>query len=185
MTYENIQKTIYKLLNLREYLAFPQNWRQSDNLYENASTLSEAFHAVGVEHSAYQQYLDEDNAYPSDLNRGEIPEPIWFVRQAMNKVAPEFGGLIYKWNDAPGRTHEEVLDLTTSAIDLAKNELTQILSSDDTFDMSDIILHRWALERWNSLKMVWRQCHQFASRLHKSTTWAGHNSTVSTIQKVA
>jgi hypothetical protein len=144
MTYENIQKTIYKLLNLREFLAFPQNWCQSDNPDENASTLSEAFQAVGVEHSAYQQYLDEDNAYPSDLNRGEIPEPIWFVRQAMNKIAPEFGGLIYKWNDASGRTHEEVLDLTTSAIDLAKIELTQILASDDTFDMSDIVLHRWA-----------------------------------------
>ena len=81
MTYENIQKTIYKLLNLREFLAFPQNWCQSDNPDENASTLSEAFQAVGVEHSAYQQYLDEDNAYPSDLNRGEIPESIWFVRQ--------------------------------------------------------------------------------------------------------
>jgi hypothetical protein len=144
MTYENIQKTIYKLLNLREYLAFPQNWRQSDNPDENASTLSEAFHAVRVEHSAYQHNLDEDNTYPSDLNRGEIPEPVWFVRQAMNKVAPEFGGLIYKWNDAPGRTHEEVFDLVTSAIDLAKNELTQILASDDTFDMSDIVLHRWA-----------------------------------------
>ena len=144
MTYENIQKTIYKLLNLREYLAFPQNWGQSDNPDKNACTLSEAFHAVGVDRAAYENNVDEDNVCPGDLNRGQIPKPVWFVRQAMNQIAPEFGGLIYRWNDAPGRPHEEVLKLITSAIELAKIERAQNLASDDAFDMSDIVLHRWA-----------------------------------------
>jgi hypothetical protein len=39
---------------------------------------------------------------------------------------------------------KEVLELVASAIELAKNERTEILASDDAFEMSDIILHRWA-----------------------------------------
>jgi hypothetical protein len=144
MDYATTQTTIYKLLNIRELLYFPQNWRQSDNPDKNASTLSEAFHVVGVDYTAYQHNLDKDDVFPGDLNRGEIPEPTWFVREAMNETAPEFDGLIYKWNDAPGRTHGEVIDLISSAIHLARIELAQILTSDDSFDMSNIVLHRWA-----------------------------------------
>ena len=143
MDYETIQRTIYNLLNIRELYSIPENWGQTQSLTERAVQLDQAFKFVGVDVDAYNQHLGDDDVYPGDLKRGEIPEPVWFVRQAMNKVAPEFGGLIFKWNDAPSRTHEEVLGLITSAIDLAKNELAKMLASDDGVDMSGVVLHRW------------------------------------------
>ena len=143
MDYETIQTTIYKLLNIREFLSFPQNWCQGDDTDGNATTLSGAFDVVGVDTTEYQHHVNESNVYSGDLGRGQVPEPVWFVRQAMDKIAPEFGGLIYEWNDAPGRSHEEVTSLVASAIELAKAERQQLFSSDDKFDTSELALDRW------------------------------------------
>ena len=143
MDYETIQTTIYKLLNIRELLSFPQNWCQGNNPEGNATTLSGAFSVVGVDTAEYQHHADKQNAFAGDLGRGQVPEPVWFVRQAINKIAPEFGGLIYEWNDAPGRTHEEVTNLIQASISLAKTERQQLFSSDAKFDTSDLSLNRW------------------------------------------
>ena len=143
-TYATTQQTIYHLRSIHKLLSRPESWCQGESRDETAFTLYEAFHAVGVDCAAYQEHVDENNVYPGDLNRGEIPETGWFVRQAMNAIAPEYGGLIHKWNDAPGRTLWEVLDLIKAALALAREELAQILSSDDGFDMSGVVLHRWA-----------------------------------------
>jgi hypothetical protein len=143
MDYQAIQTTIYKLLNIRELMSFPQNWCQGDDPDGNAHGLSEAFHAVGVDTSMYRQYINDAGEYSGSLERGQIPEPAWFVREAMNKIAPEFEGLIYKWNDAPGRTHEEVTNLIASAIDLAKEERQQLFDADEMYDTSNLALDRW------------------------------------------
>jgi hypothetical protein len=143
ISYATIHQTISQLTKMHRLLSKPENWRQGEGPDEKAARLDEAFHIVEMDVTAYQDNVDKDDVYPGDLKRGEIPEPVWFVRQAMNKVAPEFGGLIFKWNDAPSRTHEEVLGLITSAIDLAKNELAKMLASDDGVDMSGVVLHRW------------------------------------------
>jgi hypothetical protein len=143
MDYQTIQTTIYKLLNIRELMSFPQNWCQGEGPDGNAHGLSEAFHAVGVDTSRYQKYINDAGEYSGSLERGKIPEPAWFVREAMNKIAPEFEGLIYKWNDAPGRTHGEVTNLIASAIELAKEERQQLFDADEQFDTSNLALDRW------------------------------------------
>jgi len=144
MDYATIQNTIYHLRNLHRFFSNPDRWRHGDDENAPALRLDEAFTFVGVDDDAYAQNIDSDNTYPGNLERGQIPDPVWFVRQAMNTVAPEFGGLIYKWNDAPGRIYEDVMNLITSALDLAKTELSQILASDDGFDVAGLALHRWA-----------------------------------------
>ena len=143
MTYALTHQTICHLRKMHQLLLKSANWCQVTNPDEKAFTLCGAFYAVGVDDTAYQHNLDKDDIYPGNLRRGEIPEPVWFVRQAMNKIAPEFGGLISKWDSAAGRTHEEVLDLIISALDLAKTELSQIIDLGDGPDMSDVVLHRW------------------------------------------
>ncbi len=142
--YATIQNTIYQLRNLRRLFSNPDRWRHGDDDNAPALRLDEAFQFVGVDVFAHQQNCTDDNEYPGNLERGQIAEPVWFVRQAMKNVAPEFGGLIYKWNDAPGRIYEDVVNLITSALDLAKTELSQILASDDGFDVAGLALHRWA-----------------------------------------
>jgi hypothetical protein len=142
MDYETIQRTIYNLLNIRELFTIPDNWGQSHTLTERAVTLDQAFAVVGCDTGAYVEHAD-DNVFPGDLSRGQIPEAAWFVRQAMNKVAPEFDRLIYKWNDAPERVHQDVLDLVTAAINLAKEERSELWASDSRFDNSGLVLDRW------------------------------------------
>jgi hypothetical protein len=142
--YATIQNTIYHLRNLHRFFSNPDRWHQGDDESAPALRLDEAFQFVGVDVFAHQQNCTEGNEYPGNLERGQIAEPVWFVRQAVNNVAPEFGGLIYKWNDAPGRIYEDVMNLITSALDLAKTELSQILASDDGFDVVGLALHRWA-----------------------------------------
>ena len=143
MDYETIQRTIYNLLNIRELYSIPENWGQTQSLTERAVQLDQAFKFVGVDVDAYNQHLGDDDVYPGDLSRGQIPEASWFVRQAMNEIAPEFEGVIYKWNDAPGRMHKDVLDLVTAAINMAKAERAKIWASDSRFDTSGLLLHRW------------------------------------------
>jgi hypothetical protein len=143
MDYQTIQTTIFKLLNIRELMFFPQNWCQGDDPDGNARGLSEAFRAVGVETSMYRRYINDAGEYSGNLERGQIPEPVWFVREAMNKIAPEFGGLIYKWNDAPGRTHDDVTSLIASAIELAKEERQQLFDAEEQFNTTDLALDRW------------------------------------------
>jgi hypothetical protein len=143
MDYETIQRTIYNLLNIRELFTIPENWGQSHSLTERAVTLDQAFALVGVDNSAYHHHVNDDNVYPGDLSRGQIPEAAWFVREAMNKIAPEFEGLIYKWNDAPERMHEDVLNLVTAAINLAKAERAELWASDSRYDTTGFVLNRW------------------------------------------
>ena len=109
-----------------------------------ALRLDEAFEFVGVNDDAYRQHHVEGSGYPGNLERAKIPDTAWFVRQALNAIAPEFGGLIHKWNDTPSRVHEDVMNLIASALELAKTELSQILALDDSFDVAGLTLHRWA-----------------------------------------
>jgi hypothetical protein len=143
MGYQEIQTTIYKLMNIRELLLYPENWSQDIDPEGNGITLCGAFAFVGVDTTEYQQYADQDDSYAGDLARGQVPEPVWFMRQAINKIAPEFGGRIYEWNKADGRTHDEVVEIIDSSIMLAKVERYRLFISDARFDTSDLILDRW------------------------------------------
>jgi len=151
MDYATTQDTIFNLRTIHQLLAKAENWRQGHAAMEKAARLDEAVQMVCENRAAYQHNLDRNNVFPGDLDRGQIPEHAWFLRQAINSVAPEFGGLIYKWNDAPGRTHEEVMEVISSALELAKRELREILASEDGFDMSGVVLHRWSKRDFSQL----------------------------------
>ncbi len=140
MDYAITQSTIYQLMNMRQLISKPKNWCQGEETVLVAVRLDEALIIVGGDGTAYQHNIGDNNVYPGDLSRGQIPETAWFIRQAMNEIAPEFGGLIYKWNDAPGRKHAEVLSLIDSAVILVRKELNQMLAAESSFDMSNVDL---------------------------------------------
>jgi hypothetical protein len=144
MDYATTQRTIYDLRCIQQLLAAPDSWRQGDDHDDTALGLGETFHKIGAVQDFHRRHGNGDGVYPGDLERGLIPEPVWFVRQAMNQIAPEFGGLIFEWNDAAGRTHEEVLSLVASALELARAELAELMVSDDGSDEKELVLHRWA-----------------------------------------
>ena len=144
MSYAEIQNTIYYLRRIHQLFLDPDRWGQGDDVNSPALRLDEAFEFVGVNDDAYRQHHVEGSGYPGNLERAKIPDTAWFVRQALNAIAPEFGGLIHKWNDTPSRVHEDVMNLIASALELAKTELSQILALDDSFDVAGLTLHRWA-----------------------------------------
>jgi hypothetical protein len=119
MEYAKSENTYFQLRKVRSFFTEPENWCQGDYANENEARLDVVISMISGDATALEYNMDEGNVYSGGLNRGEISEIAWFIRQAMNKIAPEFGGLIYKWNDAPGRTRQEVLDLIALAINLA------------------------------------------------------------------
>jgi hypothetical protein len=128
MDYANTYKVIGQLIKMYDILSNPEYWCQRSETPENAITISQAIAMVCGDDTAFQHNIDTNGIYPGDLQRGQIPEAAWFVRQALNKTAPEYGGLIYKWNDAPGRAHQDIVHLVELAIDIASDEYDRLLA---------------------------------------------------------
>ena len=132
----------------------PEKWCQNKGSFPEANTLDEIFSMVGnsEEEETLRNCPNTDEAYPFNLSRDEISSVLWFVRQALKQIAPEFKGMVRKWHDMPGRTYNEVLQLVASAFDLAKIELNEM---PDLFgegpDRPMIVLHRWADIEGNKL----------------------------------
>ena len=77
-------------------------------------------------------YVSDDPLYyRGDLNRGQIPEPFWFLRQALKQETNYLN--IGLFNDDPETTHTQVLRLLISAIELVESEMKQAVQdrSDD------------------------------------------------------
>jgi hypothetical protein len=128
MDYASTYKAIAQLINAYNILSNPEHWCQRKELKETAVTLGQAISEVCGDDTAYQHNTDANGIYPGNLLREQIPDAAWFVRQALKETAPEFGGLIYKWNDAPGRTHQDIVGLVELAIDIAKVEYNHLLA---------------------------------------------------------
>jgi hypothetical protein len=128
MDYECTYKTIAQLIKVYSILSNPAHWCQRKESKEQAVTLDQTVDMVCGDDTAFQHNIDTNGIYPGDLQRGQIPEAAWFVRQALNKTAPEYGGLIYKWNDAPGRAHQDIMRLIELSIDIASDEFDRLLA---------------------------------------------------------
>ena len=69
-------------------------------------------------------YVSDDPLYyRGDLNRGQIPEPFWFLRQVLKERT--YFTNVGLFNDDPETTHHQVLELLKSAIELVESEMKQ------------------------------------------------------------
>lgn len=79
----------------------------------------------------HDHYVSDDALYyVGDLNRGQIPEPFWFLRQALKQETNLSN--VGLFNDDPETTHEQVLSLIKSAIELVEGEIKE--SAQDRLD---------------------------------------------------
>ena len=129
----NNPKTLALLIAGRQLLEDPRGWCKGSMQQGQRYCINGALFEVGTpNYKMPADYVSDDPLYyRGDLNRGQIPEPFWFLRQAL-KERSEFSN-IGLFNDDPETTHDQVLELLKSAIELVEYEMKQSLQdrSDD------------------------------------------------------
>ena len=128
----NNPKTLALLIAGQQLLEDPRGWCKESMQQGQRYCINGALFEVGTpNYKMPADYVSDDPLYyRGDLNRGQIPEPFWFLRQAL-KERSEFSN-IGLFNDDPETTHEQVLELLKSAIELVESEMKQ--SAQDRLD---------------------------------------------------
>ena len=129
----NNPETLALLIAGQKLLKDPSRWCKGSMKQGQSYCINGALFKVGTpNYKMPADYVSDDPLYyRGDLNRGQIPEPFWFLRQAL-KERSEFSN-IGLFNDDPETTHGQVLGLLKSAIELVEYEMKQSLQdrSDD------------------------------------------------------
>ena len=129
----NNPETLALLIAGQQLLKDPIRWCKGSMKQGESYCINGALFEVGTpNYKMPDDYVSDDPLYyRGDLFRGQIPEPFWFLRQALKQVS-DFTN-IGLFNDDPETTHEQVLDLLKSAIELVESEMKQCVQdrSDD------------------------------------------------------
>jgi hypothetical protein len=171
---KNERDAIYRLSFVRSFLNKPEKWCQGKDRFRDAFSLNDALVEAGVDDEPYKHNRDNNGDYPGDLKRSELPDAVWLLRQALNESAPEYGGLINKWHDAPGRTYDEVINLLVAATRLledkyAKEDQAYILEEckNPFFDMPSVTHpNNRPHEKLNVVHVSGHQCGMFNLPVH-------------------
>lgn len=144
----------------------PETWCQGKDRFRESYSLLGILSNVGVDRS-FGHNRNDDGDYPNSLKRDEMPEAIWFLRNALNNIAPEFCGSIGKWNDAPGRKHHEVFNLLGDAIKLIEYETSKDSDGDEVPDTcSAMHQNNTPQDNLNALHVSGPQCGMFNLPVH-------------------
>ena len=121
----NNPETLALLIAGQQLLKDPRRWCKGSMKRGQRYCINGALFEVGIPICKMpDEYVSDDPLYyRGDLNRGQIPEPFWFLRQALKKVS-DFSN-VGLFNDNPETTHEQVLELLESAIELVECEMKQ------------------------------------------------------------
>ena len=121
----NNPETLALLIAGRQLLKDPSGWCKGSMTQGQSYCINGALFEVGTpNYQMPDDYVSDDPLYyRGDLNRGQIPEPFWFLRQAL-KERTDFTN-VGLFNDDPATTHDQVLELLKSAIELVESEMKQ------------------------------------------------------------
>ena len=119
----NNPETLALLIAGQKLLKDPSRWCKGSMKQGQRYCINGALFEVGTpNYKMPADYVSDDPLYyRGDLNRGQIPEPFWFLRQAL-KERSEFSN-IGLFNDDPETTHDQVLELLKSAIELVECDM--------------------------------------------------------------
>ena len=119
----NNPETLALLIAGQQLLKNPSRWCKGSMKQGHRLCVNGALFEVGTpNYKMPDNYVSDDHRYyRGDLNRGQIPEPFWFLRQAL-KQETDFSN-IGLFNDNPETTHEQVMQLLNSAIELVESEM--------------------------------------------------------------
>ena len=123
----NNPETLALLIAGQQLLKDPSGWCKGSMKQGQSYCINGALFEVGTpNYQIPDDYVSDDPLYyRGDLNRGQIPEPFWFLRQALKQVS-DFTN-IGLYNGDLETTHEQVLELLKSAIELVEAEMKQSL----------------------------------------------------------
>ena len=121
----NNPETLALLIAGQQPLKDPSRWCKGSMKQCQSYCINGALFVVGTpNYKMPDDYVSDDPLYyRGDLNRGQIPEPFWFLRQAL-KQGSHFTN-IGLFNDDPETKHEQVMQLLKSAIELVESEMKQ------------------------------------------------------------
>jgi len=121
----NNPETLALLIAGQQLLKDPSRWCQGSMKQGHSYCINGALFEVGTpNYHMPEDYVSDDPLYyRGDLQRGQIPEPFWFVRQAL-KARSTYDN-VGLFNDDPETTHEQVLELLKSSIALVEGEIEQ------------------------------------------------------------
>ena len=129
----NNPETLALLIAGQQLLKDPSGWCKGSMKQGQSFCINGALFEVGTpNYKMPDDYVSDDPLYyRGDLNRGQIPEPVWFLRQVLKQETNYLN--IGLFNDDPDTTHEQVLELLKSAIELVEAEMKQSVQdrSDD------------------------------------------------------
>ena len=129
----NNPETLALLIAGQKLLKDPSGWCKGSMKQGQSYCINGALFEVGTpNYKMSDDYVSNDPLYyRGDLNRGQISEPFWFLRQAL-KQETHYSN-IGLFNDDPDTTHDQVLGLLKSAIELVESEMKQSVQdrSDD------------------------------------------------------
>ena len=131
----NNPKTLALLIAGQQLLEDPRGWCKGSMRQGQRYCINGALFEVGTpNYKMPDDYVSDDPLYyRGDLNRGQIPEPFWFLRQAL-KQGSQFTN-IGLFNDDPETKHEQVMQLLKSAIELVESEMKQSVQ-DRSYDLA-------------------------------------------------
>ena len=111
------------LVTGQSLLKQPSRWCKGYMKNDQAFCINGALFEVGTpNYQMPEDYASDDPLYyRGDLQRGQIPEPFWFVRQAL-KRATNFEN-VGVFNDHSETTHTQVMAIFSSSIELVNLEI--------------------------------------------------------------
>ena len=113
------------LLAGRALIHRPEFWCKGNDRIKGRLNVNGAMFKVGAPCPELpEQYISEQKLYyRGDLPRGSIPEPFWFLREAVKILTEGQFDSVGRFEDDPMTGHEDMIMVMDIAIDLIRLEM--------------------------------------------------------------
>ena len=103
----------------------PEFWCKEVNRIKGRLSVNGAMRKVGTPYPELPQEYNSEHKlyYRGDLQRGSIPEPFWFLREAVKILTEGQFDSVGRFEDDPMTEHEDIIIVMNVAIDLVRLEM--------------------------------------------------------------
>ena len=103
----------------------PEFWCKEVNRIKGRLSVNGAMRKVGTPYPELpEEYISEHKLYyRGELPRGSIPEPFWFLREAVKILTQGQFDSVGRFEDHPMTEHEDMIIVMNVAIDLVRLEM--------------------------------------------------------------
>ena len=103
----------------------PEFWCKEVNRIKGRLSVNGAMRKVGTPYPELpEEYISEHKLYyRGELPRGSIPEPFWFLREAVKILTEGQFDSVGRFEDDPMTEHEDMIIVMNVAIDLVRLEM--------------------------------------------------------------